>query len=259
MDNSAPEQPRSTTPIPTLPYEAAAEPDALRGPRPWWVYGIVVLYLLLLAALLTFPGWSGWLSGDASMIAPAAVTVGSMVACGLALMILPVRAMRRRPVRRRTIWVPIILSGFLAGVLVFGASLALYEYFKLSNDISWGLIAAGAGTWCFWSVVFALIALRRGPASIGMKLHRLLIAGSALELLIAVPTHVIVRRRPDCCAGIGTGIGLCLGIGVMFVSLGPSVLLLYLRRRKDIQPPAEPIQVASPSPDSAGTDPSAAS
>jgi hypothetical protein len=259
MNNSAPEQPRATTPIPTLQYEAAADPASLRGPRPWWVYGIVALYLLLLAALLTFPGWSSWLSGDPSMIAPAAVTVGSMVACGLALMILPVRAMRRRTVRRRTIWVPIILSGFLAGTLVFGASLALYEYFKLSNDISWGLIAAGASTWCFWSVVFTLIALRRGPASIGMKLHRMLIAGSALELLIAVPTHVVVRRRPDCCAGIGTGIGLCLGIGVMFVSLGPSVLLLYHRRRKDIETPVKPIPVASPSPDSEGTDPSVTS
>jgi hypothetical protein len=239
MGNSAPEQQLPTTPIPMLPYEAATEADTPRGPRPWWVYGIVAIYLLLLAILLTMPGWASWLTEDRSVIAPAAVTVGSMVACGLSLMILPVRAIRRRPVRRRTIWVPVILSGLLAGLLVFGGSLALYEYFKVGNDIGWGLIAAGAGTWCCWSVVFVLIARRRGPASLGMKLHRMLIAGSALELLIAVPTHVIVRRRPECCAGFGTGLGLCLGIAVMFVSLGPSVLLLYHRRWKQIESPAK--------------------
>jgi hypothetical protein len=220
--------------IPTLQYEAAAAaPDAPTGPPPWWVYGIVALYLLLLAALLTLPAWASWLTEDNSIIVPAAVTIGSMVTCGLALMALPVRAIRRRPVRRRTIWVPVICSGLLAAALVFGAGLALDEYFKIGNDLfAWGLIAAAAITWIGWSVLFAIVAFRRGPASIGMKLHRLLIAGSALELLIAVPTHIVVRRRPECCAGFGTGIGLCLGIGVMLVALGPSVLLLYYRRWK---------------------------
>src|SRR5439155_23417717 len=109
------------------------------------------------------------------------------------------------------------------------------EYFRIGTDLAaWTVIGAGLAGWAWWSIIFALIAFHRGPASIGMKLHRALIAGSVLELLIAVPTHVIVRRRPECCAGFGTGLGLCLGVGVMFVSFGPSVLLLFHRRRKQI-------------------------
>ena len=69
---------------------------------------------------------------------------------------------------------------------------------------------------------------------IANKLHRWLLAGSVLELLVAVPTHVVVRRREECCAGMATGLGICVGIGVMIVGFGPSVALLYYRRWKQI-------------------------
>jgi hypothetical protein len=55
-----------------------------------------------------------------------------------------------------------------------------------------------------------------------------------LELLVAVPTHIVVRRRSDCCAGFATGLGICIGVVIMFVAFGPSILLLYYRRRKQI-------------------------
>ena len=61
-----------------------------------------------------------------------------------------------------------------------------------------------------------------------MKLHRKLIAGSALELVVAVPSHIIVRNRGDCCGGFLTGTGICIGVVVAFISFGPSVLLAVL-------------------------------
>jgi hypothetical protein len=36
--------------------------------------------------------------------------------------------------------------------------------------------------------------------------------GSILELLVAVPSHIIVRRRGDCCAPLGTFCGTATGI-----------------------------------------------
>jgi hypothetical protein len=79
-----------------------------------------------------------------------------------------------------------------------------------------------------------------------------------LELLIAVPTHIVVRRRDECCAGIATGVAICIGVAVMIVAFGPSVVLLYYRRWNQITPPpmAKPVAAMPASPlasDATGT------
>jgi hypothetical protein len=69
-----------------------------------------------------------------------------------------------------------------------------------------------------------------------------LLRGSILELLIAVPSHVIVRQRDDCCAPFATFWGIVTGISVMLISFGPGVLFLFAARirrkqRVGIPPP----------------------
>jgi hypothetical protein len=82
--------------------------------------------------------------------------------------------------------------------------------------------------WCVWAAVFYLYC-RRDPSRAGNAV-RWLIKGSVLELLVAVPAHVIVRRRDDCCAPAVTGFGIATGTAVMLMCLGPGVLALYRRR-----------------------------
>jgi hypothetical protein len=115
---------------------------------------------------------------------------------------------------------------------------AVFRGDDVPSSWGWAILFSSIGVWAAWSIVFALIAVRSGPGRIGTTLHRLLIAGSVLELLVAVPSHVVVRRRNLCCADIVTAFGICIGVSVMIVSLGPSVLILYHRRRKRITPPA---------------------
>ena len=46
--------------------------------------------------------------------------------------------------------------------------------------------------------------------------------GSVLELMIAVPTHIVARYRDYCCAGAMTFIGLTMGSSVMLFAFGPA-------------------------------------
>lgn len=218
-------------PLAVLQYESA---DAPTGPRPAWVYAVATVYLLLLLGVVSLPVWSYFaMGGDTGSVVFVTILVAALLLGGVSLILIPVRVARRRPVRRRSVWFPIIGSGLLIALLVLGAAAAICEY--LTNQVmGWYLLIVAGLCWAGWSVLFAVIALPGSPEGLPMRLHRWLIGGSVLELLVAVPTHVVVRRRPDCCAGIATGFGICLGVAVMFVSFGPSVLLLFYRRRKQI-------------------------
>ena len=136
---------------------------------------------------------------------------------------------------RRSLWFPLIGSGLMAGILVFGGGIALWEWLKLESDYSaWIVVGVAALSWALWALVFWRMSASRDPASIASRLHRWLLAGSVLELLVAVPTHLVVRRREECCAGIATGIGICAGVAVMLLSFGPSIGFLYYRRWKQV-------------------------
>jgi len=230
---------QSRTPLPGQPIPVPLEyqrpaSDKLAEPRPKWVYAIITSHLLLLVGLLTMPAWATWLFNSPDMRVQLGLCVSVLVIAGLTLMIVPVRAVRQRRVTRRSVWFPIIGSGLLIALLFFGGGMAFEEFLNENGNITNQLLIAAGIIWVLWSGIFILITFSVDPAGIGMKLHRWLVAGSVLELLVAVPTHLVVPRRTDCCVGIATGMGICICVAVMFVAFGPSVLLLYCRRHKQI-------------------------
>src|SRR5207249_11353542 len=83
----------------SLPYEAR---DVFSAPtrRPGWVWGIVVLYALLLAGILLSPAILRIAGADADATMIAAGSVALLIGCGLTLIIVPVKRVRSRPVRR---------------------------------------------------------------------------------------------------------------------------------------------------------------
>lgn len=122
-----------------------------------------------------------------------------------------------------------MLLGLLATAVVLSAGVAIDQKF-LDNHFQsvTSLIGFWLLLWLAWGILFYWYA--RKSSAIVTRAVTWLLTGSILELLVAVPCHVIVRRRNDCSAPIVTSFGIVTGIAVMLLSFGPSVLILYKKR-----------------------------
>jgi len=215
-----------------------------------WVLVVAALYFMALT-VLTVPalvlafGWGthgiGFLEAvKAYGCWPYWLWIAVMVLGQAALLTVPVRVASRRPVTRGSLWPPILAAGLMAGGLVAGAIYSLSEFaFRDKGDWNWiscGAVGLGAVIWCFWTVVFYRLSRNANPADAVSRQCRLLLKGSILELLIAVPTHIVARYRDYCCAGFMTFIGLTMGISVMLFSFGPAVFFLFVERWRRLHP-----------------------
>jgi hypothetical protein len=216
-----------------LGYESAAVEPV--GRRPKWVWVVIAIYLLLISLVLLLPLWAKLSSPDESeLLVAATITACAIALSGIGLVFTRVRIARRRPITRASLWIPLIASGFLIGGLVIGAAISVIELSKVDENWLWGAWIGGAVVWIDWAVLLWLITRNKDPNSVAARLHRCVLAGSVAELLVAVPCHIVVRRRDECCAGYLTGTGICIGCVVMLVSFGPGVAFLYYRRWKQI-------------------------
>jgi hypothetical protein len=156
------------------------------------------------------------------------IFIGLLVLSQFLFLRVPVRLGFQRPVSRGSIWLPVIVSGLWLACLVLGALFSISEAFKIGNDSWWwGVFGIPLLSWIVWFVVFLRLSRSRDPERL-MKLQTsTLLRGSILELLIAVPSHVVARHRHECCAGLLTFFGLTMGVSVMLLCFRPAVFLLY--------------------------------
>jgi len=190
-----------------------------------------------------------------------------MVAGQALLLLLPINLAERRLPARRPLKTPVIVSAFLLANLCFAGIFSIFcaisadkvfDQFNLfalfstgtnqngqpsGNNSGWGTLWTMILTvlifWVIWGVFFNRFAKSDDPASLVKRLTRWLLRGSILELLVAVPSHVIVRRRDDCCAPAGTFWGIATGISVMLLCFGPGVFFLFVERFERLQPKAQ--------------------
>jgi len=85
--------------------------------------------------------------------------------------------------------------------------------------------------WFFWGVVFYTYSKR--VSNVVDSAVCWLIKGSVLQLLVAVPCHIIVRQREWCCAQYVSAWGIATGIAIMLMAFGPSAIFLYKRKLAD--------------------------
>jgi hypothetical protein len=191
-----------------------------------WVF--LALYILIAGglALKWFEEWH-----DTIFL----VILGAMLA-SQALLILGTGTVRLcHPIRRPRLILPIIGAATMMTLLGGGLVGAMWELLNVDKlNIPHGdiLFFAILGiSWIGWGVLLWHHVKDRAKHSVLSRVTACLFAGSLLELLATVPSHIIVSRRPGCFVGLATMMGIVAGLCVMFVSFGPMIFLLFLRPR----------------------------
>ena len=212
-----------------------------------WGIVITAVYALIVVGLL-MPGAVFIMGGDnekwATLTASVRYLYGSgifwlavgMVVCGeAALLFLRVDTSWQRLRPRAHIGVSGAVAAGLTALLTasviwcVGCAVRGDDFtssFILSSAAE--IVCFVAALWLLWGIFFYVYL--RGASAAVTRVISWLLRGSVLELLIAVPCHIIVRRRQDCSAPIVTSFGIATGIAIMLLAFGPSVLLLYKKR-----------------------------
>ena len=87
---------------------------------------------------------------------------------------------------------------------------------------------------------------KKQPKSFTSRLTRWLLQGSIVELLVAVPSHIIVRRRGDCCAPGFTFFGIATGVVIMALAFGPGLFFLFRKRFEKMKPKSKSNNLQAP-------------
>ena len=205
------------------------------------------------------------------------MTLGAFAVAQAAMLVVPVASAERRPKARRRLLVPVVTASFLLASLfltgLFGVLVAAMGD-DASQVIEWpasltsqtvgqwpvvnnfitnlgftpnsdffviiNLIGLLLLFWMLWGLIFFHFAKADEPETLTQRATRWLLRGSILELLIAVPSHIIVRNRNDCCAPFVTFWGIVTGISVALLAFGPGVYFLLVARMQKLRPKAAP-------------------
>lgn len=152
------------------------------------------------------------------------------------LLLLPAGVVRERPVKKRKILVSAVIAAIPMALLTFGLfyCIALVFWGEESANSNYiespFLYLLPAISWLAWGALFIKCYADQTPLSFTSRITQWLLRGSILELLVAVPSHIISRRRDDCCAPMITLMGIATGLAVALLSFGPGIFFLFAQR-----------------------------
>jgi len=206
-------------------------------------------------ALDLFRAWGYWL------------WLAVMVMAQALMLLVPIDLSERRLTRRRRLVVPVVVGAFLLGNLCLAGMFSLLgvamrddagKVLEIPASLTEQITAEVPGlhgaitslgltpnsdlfavlnliglillVWLVWGLVFYQATKSDEAGTLLSRATRWLLRGSIVELLVAVPSHIIVRQRGDCCAPYATFWGIVTGLSVMLLSFGPGVLFLFAAR-----------------------------
>jgi hypothetical protein len=167
------------------------------------------------------------------------IYAGILVMGQALLLFLSVDTSWRHAKPRQHVAVTALLTSFFTAVLTWStlASIEVAVYgqnqppplWKDKGELfAWTVLGIFVAFWVIWAGIFYRYC--RNPSDAMSRIVGWLLRGSVLELLIAVPCHVIVRQRGDCSAPAVTSFGIVTGLAIMLLCFGPGVLALYRKK-----------------------------
>jgi hypothetical protein len=213
-----------------------------------WAWIVVLLYMAILIAF-TLPTLIILFGLNITDIAldvftkwPYWTGIFILLLSQIALLKVPVLSQEKRPITKRILLSPIIAAALMMGLLSGSFLLCLAEtikqndYIKNSGQWWWITLFVLIITWVFWAYIFYRKSKNLEPLNLIEKLCRVIFRASILELLVAIPTHILARHRNYCCAGFGTFWGIAFGMALIVFSFGPGVYFLFVERWKKLHP-----------------------
>jgi hypothetical protein len=202
-----------------------------------WVLLTLSLYLLSLSVLtvplilLLSEGNRELLSGFYIWFVPLLLLVQGV------LLLVPLAIVRERPLRQRGIVISAVIGAIPMAALALGffGAIALMVWGEQGVDpylYHWPALVIPGVSWLAWGVIFYRGFAGTEPKDFMVNLTRWLLRGSILELLVAVPSHIISRQRQECCAPPFTLLGMATGLSIALMSFGPGVFFLFAQRLK---------------------------
>lgn len=201
-----------------------------------------------------------------------------MLAAQALLLLVPVAVAERRPRPRRRLKLAKVVTGLLLANLFLAGMLSLAvvvwgddtgEFFEavakltlrgvnampglssaasamgINNDEAVFAVLNVVGMvvilWMIWGFLFYRSARADDPSALSSRAMRWLVRGSIMEVLVAVPSHLVVRARGDCCAPVATFWGMACGVCVMLMAFGPGIFFLFANRMRRLRP--KPVEV----------------
>jgi len=138
-----------------------------------------------------------------------------------------------KPIRRRRLWLPVTVAAAMLAVLAGAGLLATSELLDIDDDwLEYGFFPLVGLNWIVWGVLLFIYTRHVTRFRAIQRMVGVALAGSLLELLSTIPSHIIVSRRPGCLVGLCTMAGIAGGVYVMFWAFGPGIVLLFLWERR---------------------------
>ncbi len=212
-----------------------------------WAFVTILLYIcLVVIVFVPVVGWLAFLGETDIDISEVYMAWQFWLFCGIitaiqALMLLfPVKIAAQAPKPQRLIWVPVVTATLLFSILVLGVVwsilMAIWGDDVLDDHFFWAGFAFVIVCWSVWLVVFYRFYRHVEARTLFRRITTWLIRGSIVELLVAVPSHIIVRRREECSAPGFTYFGIAAGLVIMAIAFGPGLFFLFRQRFERMKP-----------------------